>query len=370
MLSFKLLRPLAFSSNSLRSFSSLSTPENQSSNQDTTFLFNLLNHNIKLPKSQILYLSRHVSGTTSPEKPLAVLNFFKQIGFTQTQIHSIISQRTQILFSDVHKTLKPKIEFFQQLGFQGSQLGLFLSKHPTILAASLNKNLVPSVEVIKKFVRNEKDLTQVLSYCGWVLPMYQIFVANIAFLESCGIVGDQVLILIKNSRILIAPQSRIRDYVLQAEKLGFHQNSRMFVHAFHTLCCLSHKTFRKKLDLIQRFGFSNDESLQMFKKAPPMLRVSEKKLKAGIEFFLDTVMLPKSALVNRPMVLMYSMEDRVFPRFRVFQLLKSQNLCKKVPSFLYVLNLSEDMFLERFISKFKENAEALLIAYTGHCLEK
>lgn len=187
-------------------------------------------------------------------------------------------------------------------------------------------------------------------------------------LESCGIVGDQVLILIKHSRLLTAPQSRIRNYVLQAEKLGFHQNSRMLVHALHTLCCLSHKTFRKKLDFIQRFGFSKDESLQMFKKVPNLLRVSEKKIKVGIKFFLDTVMLPKSALVTRPLILMYSMEDRVFPRFRVFQLLKSQNLCKKVPSFLYVLNLSEDTFLDKFIPKFKENAEALLIAYKGRCL--
>lgn len=99
-----------------------------------------------IPKSNYLNLKSSISRTrtTSPEKPLSVLNFFKQIGFTQTQIHSIIRQRTQILFSDVHKTLKHKIEFFQQLGFQGSQLGLFLSKNPTILAASLSKTLVPS----------------------------------------------------------------------------------------------------------------------------------------------------------------------------------------------------------------------------------
>ncbi|KEH20640.1 transcription termination factor family protein [Medicago truncatula] len=374
MLSLKLLRSLPLNSNSLHSFlcsfSSLSTPINQSSNEETTFLFNLLNSNSKLHKSESIYVSKLVLGITSPEKPLSVINFFKQIGFSQTQIHSIIHQRTQVLFSKVDKTLKPKVELFQQLGFQGSQLGHFLSKNPNILIASLNKTLVPSVEVIKKFVRNEKDLNRVLYKCGWILPQYRLFVANIAFLESCGIVGNQVLIILKcYSRILIEPQSRIRNYISQAEDLGFPQNSRMLVHALHTLYCLSHKTFEKKLDFIQHFGFSKDQSLRMFKHVPALLRSSEKKLKVGIEFFLHTVMLPKSTLVSQPAILMYSMEDRVFPRFRVYQLLKSQNLCQKLPSFVTVLSFSEDMFLDRFISRCKEKAEALVIAYKGHCLE-
>ncbi|OIW21966.1 hypothetical protein TanjilG_18164 [Lupinus angustifolius] len=60
----------------------------------------------------------------------------------------------------------------------------------------------------------------------------------------------------------------------------------------------------------------------MFKRFPPLLRASEKKLKVGIEFFLHTVMLPKPLLVLRPVVLMYSFEGRVCPRYRVWLLLK------------------------------------------------
>ncbi|CAL5214061.1 unnamed protein product [Lathyrus oleraceus] len=369
------LRPLLFyppfSSNSFQSFllsfstASLSTPKNQYS-KETTFIFDFLNSNFKLPKSQSIYISKRLSGTTFPQNPLSVINFFKQIGFSQTQIQTIIRQRVQLLFSDVDKTLRPKVDLFQQLGFQGSDLCGFISRYPTILTASLNKTLVPSVEAIMKIVRNEKDLIQVLCKCGWILPKYPLFVSNIAFLESCGIVGDQVLILLKrHSRLLSFSQSAIRNYVSQAVELGFHQNSRMLIHGLQTISGLSKKTFKRKLDIIQSFGFSNDETLQMFKKSPALLRASDKKLKVGIEFFLHTVTLPKPALANRPMILMYSIEDRVFPRYRVFQLLKSQNLCK-VSSFVYVLCLSEDMFLNKYISKFKENTEALLIAYKGH----
>ncbi|CAI8618543.1 unnamed protein product [Vicia faba] len=370
------LRPLVFyppfSSNPLQSFllsfstASSSTPKYHHS-KEATFLFDFLNSNFKLSKPQSVFISKRLSGTTFPRNhPLSVINFFKQIGFSQIQIQTIIRQRVQILFSDVDKTLRPKLDLFQQLGFQGSDLSGFISKYPTILTASLNKTLVPSVEAIKKIVRNEKDLIHVLCKCGQILPKYQLFVSNIAFLESCGIVGNQVLILLKRqSRLLCLSQSAIRNYVLQAVELGFHQNSRMLIHALHTISGLRKETFKRKLDLIQSFGFSKDETLQMFKKYPALFRVSDKKLKVGIEFFLHTVMLPKSALANQPVILMYSIEDRVFPRYRVFQLLKSHNLCK-VPSFVYVLCLSEEMFLGKYISKFKENTEALLIAYKGH----
>ncbi|XP_058735872.1 uncharacterized protein LOC131607941 [Vicia villosa] len=360
-----------FSSSLLQSFllsfstASSSSPKTQYS-KEATSLFDFLNSSFKLSKSQSIFISKRLSRTTLPQNPMSVINFFKQIGFSQTQIQTIIRQRSQVLFSDVDKTLRPKVDLFQQLGFQGSDLSGFISMYPTLLTASLKKQLVPSVEAVKKIVHNEKDLIQVLYKCGRLLPMYQLFVSNIAFLESCGIVGDQVLILLKRqSRLLSLPQSAVRNHVLQAVELGFHQNSRMLIHGLHTISSLSHKTFERKLDLIQSFGFSKDETLQMFKKAPTLLRVSDKKLKAGIEFFLHTVMLPKSVLANRPMILMYSIEDRVFPRYRVFQLLKSQNLCK-VPSFVYVLCLPEEMFLNKYISKFKENTEALLIAYKGH----
>ncbi|XP_061363767.1 transcription termination factor MTERF5, chloroplastic [Gastrolobium bilobum] len=243
-------------------------------------------------------------------------------------------------------------------------------KNSTILTSSLGKALVPSVETIRKIMYKEKNFIQVLHRCGWILPKYQKFVGNVTLLESYGIVGSQLSMLLKRqSRLFVAPQSTLKNYILRAVDMGFNENSRMLVHALHTISGLSSKTFRRKLELIQSFGFSKDESLYMFKRCPNLLRTSEKKLKVGMEFFLHTVMLPKSALVHRPMILMYSIQDRVVPRYKVLQLLISKNLCKKVPSYVYLLCLSEEMFLDKYISRFRKNAESLLVAYKGHHLE-
>ncbi|KAL2983860.1 hypothetical protein AAZX31_12G059100 [Glycine max] len=75
--------------------------------------------------------------------------------------------------------------------------------------------------------------------------------------------------------------------------IGFQENSRMLVDAIHSISSLSYKTFTRKLKLINCFGFSNEESLQMFIRSPTLLRTSEKELMEGMEFFLHTFMLPK-----------------------------------------------------------------------------
>lgn len=320
---------------SLLSFSTGSLSTQGKYSKESTFLIDYLNANFKWGKSQFKYISINVSRSTFPQKPLSVLNYFKDIGFSETQIQYMISQRAQILFSDVDKTLRPKIGLFQQLGLEGPELRKFIYKNPSILTSSLEKQLVPAVEAIKKFARDEKDLIQVLCKCGWILSKSRKLVNNIAFLESWGIVGSQLSVLFKRqSRLLSSPQSTLRNHVLRAIEMGFHKNSKMLVHALQTRSALSYKTFRRKLDFIERFGFSKDESLYMFRRCPALLRTSEKKLKAGMEFFLHTVMLPKSVLVHRPMILMYSMEDRVLPRYQVLQLLISKKLCKKVPTYM------------------------------------
>ncbi|KAK7319005.1 hypothetical protein RJT34_03714 [Clitoria ternatea] len=371
MQSLKFLSPLFnhFSSHSLRSLLSPLSTLSSSTSKESASVIDYLNANFNFSTTQSVYISKRVSGLRLSQHPFSVLTFFKQIGLSEAQIVSTIRQKPQLLFSDLDQTLRPKVQLFQRLGLEGFELASFISKNSSILTSSLKKTLVPSVEAIRKIVNNDKDFIHVLHRCGWILPKYKRFMDNVAFLESCGIVGSQLSMLLKvQSRLFAMPQSKVRNYVLRAVDLGFHENSRMLVHAVHTISALSYKTFRRKLELIHGFGFSNDESMQMFKRCPTLPRTSEKKLKLGIEFFLYTAMLPKSLLVQRPMVLMYSIEDRVLPRYRVLQLLLSKKLCGKVPSYVNVLCLSESVFLCKYIFRFRENAEELLVAYRGHRL--
>ncbi|QCD88597.1 Mitochodrial transcription termination factor [Vigna unguiculata] len=230
------------------------------------------------------------------ERKLKLINCF---GFSKDE-GLLIRQIPQILFTNVEKILRPKIQLFQMSGFQGSECGWILPKYKRIMEnvvflescgilgthLSLLLKLHPRLfvaqrstienNVSRKIVYDQKDFILVLHRCGWILPKYKRIMENVVFLESCGILGTHLSLLLKlHPRLFVAQRSTIENNVSRAVDLGFRENSRML-----------------------------DEGLQMFKRTPTLFRTSEKKLKVGMNFFLHTVMLPKSVLIHQPKILM------------------------------------------------------------------
>ncbi|KAK8542771.1 hypothetical protein V6N12_015351 [Hibiscus sabdariffa] len=250
-------------------------------------------------------------------------------------------------------------------------IGKFFSMNSTLLTCSLDKKLIPSIQFIRKVLgNNNEDLFKVFSRCNGFIARDCILKLsrNIEYLESCGIVGSQLSSLLRRQpRIFRMRDSALRELVSRALAMGFSTDSRMLVHAIHTMSCLSEETFKKKWELFNSFGFSDDDCVTMFRRAPGLFRVSEEKLKLGIKFFIDVAKFDKNVLVSKPFNLMLSLEDRVIPRYEVLQIIKSKKLLKKDKSFSNILELTENEFLE-FISRFTDDMEELLIAYKAHLL--
>ncbi|KAG5529345.1 hypothetical protein RHGRI_029901 [Rhododendron griersonianum] len=115
---------------------------------------------------------------------------------------------------------------------------------------------------------------------------------SIAFLESCGIVGSQLLMLLRSKPALFFQQEQaLRDLISRVLDMGFSVDSRMLVHAVHAVSGLSGETFSRKFEVFRSFGFSMDECMDMFRRAPGILRISEDKLKLKIDFFLNDAKL-------------------------------------------------------------------------------
>ncbi|KVH91412.1 transcription termination factor MTERF2, chloroplastic-like [Cynara cardunculus var. scolymus] len=319
------------------------------------------------PKAQSLF-NRFSSTETDPQ---SVILFFESLGFTKTDIRAWVNESPQILFSGVEETLKPRIQFFQDLGLTGSDLGKFISKNPVYLSNRFEERLKPCVDVIEKLMVNDhsnETIIRTLKRCNWVdlkNPVTRIS-ANIKYLEECGIVGSQLVMVMKRQpRLLIMGELELRALVSKVLDMGFSIDSRMLVHALHSISCMSDQTVERKFQLFQTLGFTEVECLDMFKRAPGLLRVSESKLKLGIEFFLNTVKFERAVLVRRPTCLMLSLEKRVIPRYNILHILASKRLLKKTPKFLNVVSIPEDEFLDRFIFKNRDDAEKLLLAYKG-----
>lgn len=340
-------------------------------------LSSFLMRSLNLSRSRALAVSNRCPWATSDslENPRAVIKYFSELGFSDSQIRSSIIVCPQILFADIGKTLEPKLDFFLGLGLVGVDLGNYISKGASVLSVSLNKRLVPNVQILKRILfddRDNRDLIVVLRRCKWIVSKdpESVLIRNIAYLESCGVTGYQQRMLLKRQpSLFVAKESRLNDLVSRVLKMGFSLNSGMLVYALYSVSCISVKTLGKKVKLFGDFGFSEEDVVVMLRRAPALLRVSEEKLKFGIDFLLNVMKCKRTLIVGRPSCLMHSMEDRVVPRCRVLQVVKLRGLMKKDPSFTTMLELNEEAFVERFISRFKDDTDQLLIAYKGHILD-
>ncbi|XP_058185899.1 uncharacterized protein LOC131303123 [Rhododendron vialii] len=355
------------------SLSSLTHSRNSNPNSNPS-LSSFLVDSVTFSAPQAVSISSRFPSGKSLENPQSVVQFLKQLGFSDADIRSSIQHRPQILFSDVDKTLKPKLQFFQDLGLTGPDLGKFISTNSRVLLYSLERTLIPCVDIIKNTLvndENNQDLIRVLQGRYLLTSKSESRLkCNIAFLECCGIVGSQLSFLLKRRPWIFSMQEpALRDLVSRVLDMGFSVDSRMLVHAVYTVSCMTGETFSRKIDLFRSFGFSEDECIEMLRRAPRLMGASEAKLKFGMEFFLKDVKLERSVLLRRPTCLMFSMGERILPRYRVLQVLKCKRSLKKEPSLLKVLDLSEEEFLEKFISRFRDDAEELLVVYKGDPLD-
>ncbi|XP_058186997.1 uncharacterized protein LOC131303944 [Rhododendron vialii] len=368
----KCIDPKPNNSTFLRFFSSVSSLTlSRTSNPS---LSNFLIETLAFAEPRAVSISNRFPPIKTLQKPLAVVQFLRQFGLSNVQIQSSVRLNPKILFSDIEKTLKPKLQFFKDLGLTGPELGKFISKHPSVVHDSFEKKWIPCIDMIKKTLVNDKnnqDLIRVLQRSYWVVSKPELKLKrSIAFLEGCGIVGSQLSMLLRTQPWLFFLQEpALRNNISRVLDMGFSVDSRMLVHAVYTVCGISGETLSSKFEMFRSFGFSMDECTGMFRKAPSLLRTSEDKLKFGIDFFLNDVKLERDVLVSNPSCLMFSMEKRVIPRYRVLQVIKSKRLLQKGPSFVCVLRLSEEEFLTKFISRFRDDEEELLVTYKGNPLD-
>ncbi|KAJ4715562.1 Transcription termination factor like [Melia azedarach] len=355
---------------SLSSFFS-SLPKTQNSN---CVFQNYLIEFFNFPESRALAVSNRYAYVESLEKPQNVCQYFRTIGLSDAHIQTAVRVVPQVLLMDVEKTLKPKIEFFQRLGVAGSDLGELISKRSFLLTYSLEKKLIPRIEILQQVLgddKNNKYLIRILRRCGWNLINGEKsrLLNNVELFKRCGIVGSRLSLLVSNKpRLLVMPEFQIKKLVSQLSDMGISGDSRMFYHGLYALSGLSEETSERKMELLKSYGISRDEFIEMFRKAPMLLLVSKKKLQSGLEFFLKEIELEKAALCSRPVCLMYSMENRVIPRYRVFKLLMSRGLLKKQCTFPQLLPLTEEKFLQRFVLMFRDDAEELFLAFKGQSL--
>ncbi|RRT61339.1 hypothetical protein B296_00022252 [Ensete ventricosum] len=297
----------------------------------------------------------------SRHQPDSVLGFFKNHGFDNAQMKRILSINTQWLLLDAKKTLAPKFRALQDLGFSCSDITDLVSSNNTVINDELH-NVLSKIQFWQGLLRSNDLLVKLCKKNRWFLG-YSIekrIQPNIEILRDCGITDQKFLVITRNDPVFITQNSEsLKALISRVEGLGVARTSGMFHRAMMILDSISEKNFKAHLEFFKGFGWSEDDFLAAFRKAPNLVGCSLKSLQKKMEFLVNETRCAPSYLANRPVSLLMSLEKRLIPRYQILTGLKSRGLHNGNIQMITYMTYPEKKFMEKFVIRYKECPECI-----------
>ncbi|XP_020220574.1 uncharacterized protein LOC109803418 isoform X3 [Cajanus cajan] len=133
--------------------------------QHHSFTVSYLINNCAFSPETALKASERVRFDTA-EKPDSVIAFFRNNGFSNSQINSIFRRIPDLLTCNPHKRVLPKFQFLASKGASNSDIVQLVNRCPRLLTSSLENNVIPTFELGYSFGVSHGKTT---NFClmGW-----------------------------------------------------------------------------------------------------------------------------------------------------------------------------------------------------------
>ncbi|KAK4586798.1 hypothetical protein RGQ29_023814 [Quercus rubra] len=309
--------------------------------------------------------SRYVHFET-PEKAESVVSFFKNHGFSQTQISKLVRKFPTVLLSDPDKTLLPKMDFFSSKGIPSPDLAKIFSGYPFLFESSLEKQIIPSFDFYKNLLQSEaKTLEAIKRFPGILQRNIETCVApNINIFRENGVSESNIITLFQcRPNAFNTNPVRFREIVEEVKERGFNPSRLKFALAVFTLRAMSKSTWERKVNVYKKWGWSEDEISLAFRRHQWCMMASEDKIMRVMNFYVNNMGMESSLLIKNPELVNFSLEKRLIPRGLVFQVLLSKGLVKKDFKMHTLFKCPEKTFLQKFVMPHKEEASELSKLY-------
>ena len=171
-----------------------------------------------------------------------------------------------------------------------------------------------------------------------------------------------------STRAYILCEDDLRKTVEEVKQLGFDPSHLNFSVALRAKMAVTKSQWDAKVEAFKNWGWSEQEIFDAFRRHPQVMLRSEDNLNAVMSFWIGQLGWDRSALCVSTTVFGYSLEKRLIPRASVIQYLLSKCLMKKSASLAAPFDLTEKLFLQKFVTCFKEKETSqLLKLYQGGC---
>ncbi|KAF8028153.1 hypothetical protein BT93_E0920 [Corymbia citriodora subsp. variegata] len=332
-------------------------------------LVDCLVKSLDLPLESAVSISEKVGAhRNGVKKADAVLRFLCSSGFGKVQMAKLVTNGPALLLSNVESNLKPKLEYFREIGLSESVLLSTIAGNSKFFCRSLNSYYKPQIDYLKNYLRTSTALDIAIKRCSWLLTVDRKYFLepNIDLLKREGVrFDDIVLLMLYQPRTLVMKVEKMASAVESVKGLGLEPSSANFIHGLRVMSSMKELTWNKKVENFKSLGWSQEEFLSMFVRRPHCLALSEKKIRRTLDFYLNTASIAREVIVSQPLLLQFSVDKRLQPRHNVITFLLSKGLLKKDKPVVTPFQLTEELFVKRYVMKHTEQFPHLMEIYKG-----
>nr|CAB3458631.1 unnamed protein product [Digitaria exilis] len=322
-----------------------------------------------LTRAQAVKAAAKLSHLRSRTKPEAVLTYLENnLGIPSADVGRVAVICPLFLCSDVERTLAPRVADLRDLGLSRDDIARLVLLVPNSFRY---RHLTSNLEFWLAELGSFDKIVRAIMLCSQLLStdLDKVTRPNVAFLQQCGMNISQIVTTsLYSTRLFTMNPKLLKDTVQRAEELGIDRGARMFRHALALVAFTDEEVVARRIRLLQNVGFSKDDVRTIVRKQPLVLALSEQKVQENANFLIKDVGLDVSYIVHRPVLLMYSVERRLLPRYRLLQVLREKGLLKGELDYYFTASMAEKIFLKKFVLPFKNHVPGIIDDYASKCL--
>ncbi|PRQ25583.1 putative transcription regulator mTERF family [Rosa chinensis] len=236
----------------------------------------------------------------------------------------------RVLLADPEKTLSPEIEFLSSVGLSRVDLARVLSFNPYLLSRSLENQIVPSYNFLRNMI-SQKNVVAVLKRKSWMFleNHSRNVMPNIEALRELGMPRACIsLLLAHDTQVLMHNYDELVQLVNEVKGMRFDLKKSTFVVALRALCGKSSRAiWNRNREIYKRsWGWSDDDVISAFRKSPQCMILSEKKIMQTMDFLVNKMGWSASMIPTHPIILCFSLENRIIPKCSVVKVLMKKGL--------------------------------------------
>ncbi|CAM0947982.1 unnamed protein product [Alopecurus aequalis] len=321
-----------------------------------------------LTRAQALKASPKLAHLKSPSKPDAVLAFLAGLGLSSADVAAVVARDPKFLCAGVERTLAPVVVGLTGLSLSNPEIARLVPIAPERFR---RRSIVSKLQYYLPFFGSLENFLHRVKHSSYLLgsDLERTVKPNVVFLRECGLCDRDIAKLCNCARlILTAKPECVRAMVARAEGIGVPCGSGMFRQALQAVACLSEEKIAAKVDYLKMtFRWSDVHVRIALVKAPLLLKRSKDMLRHRSEFLISEVGLEPAYIARRPVIIGYSLESRLRPRYHVLKFLKANGFLDSGLSLYTVVKKTESAFVEKYICPYKEVAPNIAEDYAAAC---